>query len=192
VLSPPDERHLFVAFSGPAYAHGVPASRGKWILDVELDSDDNVVDVSELLHYQGFGFSSVVGLVIAPSGLYFTDLYGEAGFEGGPPKGNIYRVFDPGNEPTATPTLTAPPTTPTATQTPTRPPTPVTDNPGDVNRNGGVDSIDAALVLQFGAGLLDELPAPENADLNSDGRIDAIDAAIILQYVAGLIDSLSS
>jgi glucose/arabinose dehydrogenase len=187
-LSPQNERHLFVAFSGPTYARGVPPARGKWILDVQLDSEDHVVDVTELLHYQGGGFSTVAGMVVAPDGLYFTDLYGEAGFESGPPIGNIYRVFAPPGEPTATPTNAATPTPPA--HTPTQTPTSITHVPADVNRSGHVDSVDAALVLQFSAGLFAELPAPENGDLNHDGYITAVDAAIILQYVAGLLDAL--
>jgi len=79
--------------------------------------------------------------------------------------------------------------TPTATATPTSTPTPPA-LAGDVDCDGAVTSIDAALVLQFGAGLVEELPCPAGGDVNGDGRIDAIDAALILQHVAGLIDSL--
>ncbi len=53
--------------------------------------------------------------------------------------------------PTATPTRSA---TPTATRT--RTPTPANDC-GDANDSGSVDSIDAALILQRTAGLLDRL-----------------------------------
>ena len=59
--------------------------------------------------------------------------------------------------------------------------------PGDVNCDGIVNSIDAALVLQQEAGLLGSVPCPQNADLNHDGRINSVDAAIILQMVAGLL-----
>jgi dipeptidyl aminopeptidase/acylaminoacyl peptidase len=61
---------------------------------------------------------------------------------------------------------------------------------GDVNCSGAVDAIDAALLLQQGAGLLQDLPCPENADVNEDGQVNSIDAALILQYSAGLIDHL--
>ncbi len=61
---------------------------------------------------------------------------------------------------------------------------------GDVNCSGSVDSIDAALVLQLGAGLARALPCQENADVNADGRIDSIDAALILQFDAGLLGRL--
>lgn len=61
---------------------------------------------------------------------------------------------------------------------------------GDVNCRGGVNAIDALLVLQFGAGRLDSLPCQAHADVNGDGRIDSVDAALILQYDARLIDYL--
>lgn len=61
---------------------------------------------------------------------------------------------------------------------------------GDANCDGSVNSIDAALVLQYGAGLLAELPCQDNADVNGDGVYNSIDAALILQYVAGLLPSL--
>lgn len=96
-------------------------------------------------------------------------------------------VNDP-NAPTATPMPTrtnTPPATPTRTRTPTPP-----GLPGDVNCLGGVNSIDSALVLQFGAGLLGRLSCEQNGDVNHDGRINSIDAALILQLVAGLIPRL--
>ncbi|MDZ4278960.1 MAG: dockerin type I domain-containing protein, partial [Dehalococcoidia bacterium] len=61
---------------------------------------------------------------------------------------------------------------------------------GDVNCDGLINAIDAALILQLGAGIIDELPCPQNADTNEDGMINAVDAALILQFVAGIIDSL--
>lgn len=63
-------------------------------------------------------------------------------------------------------------------------------DPGDVNCSGGIDSIDAALVLQYSASLVGSLSCQENADVNSSGGIDAVDAALILQYTAGLISQL--
>jgi hypothetical protein len=61
---------------------------------------------------------------------------------------------------------------------------------GDVNCDETVNSIDAALVLQVSAGLLDSPPCPAGADVNHNGSIDSIDAALILQFSAGLLDSL--
>lgn len=62
--------------------------------------------------------------------------------------------------------------------------------PGNVDCTGGAGTIDAALVLQRDAGLIDTLPCSGNADVNGDGRVDALDALLILQFVAGLIDGL--
>jgi Tol biopolymer transport system component len=81
----------------------------------------------------------------------------------------------------------------TATRTPTpRPtatPTPPA-RPGDVNCDGSVTSIDAALVLQYSAGLLDDLRCGGFGDVNRDGVVNAIDAALVLQHVAGLLARL--
>ena len=61
---------------------------------------------------------------------------------------------------------------------------------GDVNCNGSVNSIDAALVLQFIVGLTPSLNCQADADVNENGDVNSIDAAIILQFVAGLIPGL--
>ncbi len=61
---------------------------------------------------------------------------------------------------------------------------------GDTTCDGRVNSIDAALVLQLSAGLIDSLACQENADTNGDTFVNSIDAALILQYDAGLIDHL--
>ena len=73
---------------------------------------------------------------------------------------------------------TAPPPTPT--------PSPG-ELPGDANCDGAVNAIDAALILQLTAQLIDAVSCPENADLNGDGVIDVLDAALILQMDAGLL-----
>ncbi len=60
---------------------------------------------------------------------------------------------------------------------------------GDVNCDGTVNAVDAALIL-FEAALLGSLPCAEHADVNGDGITSSVDAALVLQFVAGLIDSL--
>jgi len=61
---------------------------------------------------------------------------------------------------------------------------------GDSDCNGSVNSIDAALILQNGAGLLANVPCPGGADVDDNGMINAIDAALVLQFTAGLLDEL--
>lgn len=63
--------------------------------------------------------------------------------------------------------------------------------PGDVDCNLAANSIDAALILQLAASIVDELPCQDAADVNQDGSVNAVDATLILQYAAGLLDSLS-
>ena len=90
---------------------------------------------------------------------------------------------------TATPEPPTPTSVPpTATSVPPSP-TPA-GTTGDVNCSGGVDSIDAALVLQLTAGLVDSLSCQQNADANEDGSVNSIDAALILQLTAGLLSNL--
>jgi hypothetical protein len=59
--------------------------------------------------------------------------------------------------------------------------------PGDGNCDGSVNAIDAALVLQYTAGLIGSEPCLAAAEVDRDGFLNAVDAALILQYVAGLI-----
>ena len=61
------------------------------------------------------------------------------------------------------------------------------DLPGDANCSGVVDSIDALLVLQLIADLIDTVTCSADADTNGNGTIDAIDATLILQLTAGLL-----
>lgn len=78
------------------------------------------------------------------------------------------------------------------TETPEVPSPPPGSDPdkllGDADCDEDVDSIDAALVLQFGAGLLEVLPCKDDADANQDGTVNAVDAALILQVAAGLLN----
>jgi len=69
------------------------------------------------------------------------------------------------------------------TPTPTRTPPPGV--PGDANKDGNINAIDSALILQRSAGLLSSINP--RADANDDGQINSVDASLILQFVAGLL-----
>lgn len=59
---------------------------------------------------------------------------------------------------------------------------------GDVNQDTKVNSLDAAMVLRYDAGLIKlEGKGAEMADVNGDGKVNSLDAAMILRYDAGLI-----
>jgi hypothetical protein len=77
--------------------------------------------------------------------------------------------------------------TPTRTRTPTRTPSKAC---GDVNDDGEVNSVDAALILQRVAGLIGSLVNAPSGDVNDDGSVNSVDAALILQLEAGMIDDL--
>jgi hypothetical protein len=88
-------------------------------------------------------------------------------------------------ETTATPSRTP---TPAPTGTP-RPPTPTPRcGHADVHIDGDVDALDALLILQYVADLVDSLSCVERADADGNGSIEAIDAALILQIQARLGD----
>jgi hypothetical protein len=108
----------------------------------------------------------------------------------------------PNGTQTATPTVEPPtPTakvTQTVTPTPTAPPT-ATDPPpaptplgivGDANCSGSVTAVDAALVLQLSAGLVELLGCEQLADVDLDGLANAVDAALIVQFIAHLVSNL--
>lgn len=84
--------------------------------------------------------------------------------------------------PTPSPTITPSPT-------PTRTPRPYLL--GDPTCDGAINSVDAAVVLQFAGGLANAIVCPLNADVNGDSIVNAVDAALILQVTAGLLDRLA-
>lgn len=75
------------------------------------------------------------------------------------------------------------------TPKPTETPMPTVEGKlaGDANCSDTVDAVDASLILQYAAGLVDELPCLENADVNHDGSVNSIDANLVLQIGAGYI-----
>ncbi len=98
---------------------------------------------------------------------------------------------DPTDPLSGPPPRPSPTPTPMSTLSPTPTPSPTLPSvlllAGDANCSGTVDSIDAALILQASAQLVESLACPLNADVNGSGTIDSVDAAIVLQAVAGLI-----
>ncbi len=61
---------------------------------------------------------------------------------------------------------------------------------GDATCDRSVNAVDAAVILQYSAGLTPYVDCSYVADANGDGTISSIDAALILQLGAGLIDAL--
>jgi hypothetical protein len=59
-----------------------------------------------------------------------------------------------------------------------------------VDCSSAVSSVDAQLMLQRNASLLDWLGCPQFADVNLDRRSDAVDSLLTLQYDAGLVAGL--
>lgn len=58
---------------------------------------------------------------------------------------------------------------------------------GDADCNATIQSLDALLLLQLDAALLDSLPCADISDMNRDCLLDALDAALVLQTTASLI-----
>ena len=113
----------------------------------------------------------------------------------------VFNAYCPAGDPvipTATLTeTTLPSETPTPTSTPTPSPTPTptpTPTPlplrGDANCDLRVNAIDATVLLQYSAGLLQTLCDAQAADANANGRVDPVDAALVLQLSAGVIQRL--
>ena len=61
---------------------------------------------------------------------------------------------------------------------------------GDADCNGTVGALDAALILQLDAGIVQSVRCPENADADSDGMVGPLDALLVLQYDAGILAEL--
>jgi hypothetical protein len=74
------------------------------------------------------------------------------------------------------------PPTATNTRVPTEPPA-----KGDVNGDGMVNAEDSLWILWQEAGIVDEVPLPENADANNDGTVNSIDALWILWIEGGQV-----
>lgn len=59
--------------------------------------------------------------------------------------------------------------------------------PGDVNGDGVVNSLDAALILKYGAGIVSLTESQLAAgDYDDNGVVNSLDAAFVLKYAAGV------
>jgi glucose/arabinose dehydrogenase/PKD repeat protein len=84
--------HAFVTESGPTYGGGQQA-RGKRIVEFTLDGSGSVVEGPvSFVEYTGSGRGSTCGLAAGPDGLYFTDLYKDAGTSPIERGANVLRV----------------------------------------------------------------------------------------------------
>jgi hypothetical protein len=61
---------------------------------------------------------------------------------------------------------------------------------GDASCDLTVNAIDATVVLQSAAQLIEHPPCETAADTNQDGNVQSTDATLVLQYTAGLLDQL--
>ncbi|HLC32385.1 MAG TPA: PQQ-dependent sugar dehydrogenase [Candidatus Nanoarchaeia archaeon] len=88
---------FYVGLSGSTYAEGA-SPNAKRIVQFKINPDGSKQSVQDLVTYTGNGYGAPIGLAFGNDGLYFTDLYGEAGFVGvAQTKGNIYRIH-PGDQ----------------------------------------------------------------------------------------------
>ena len=62
---------------------------------------------------------------------------------------------------------------------------------GDVNCSQTVNSVDASLILQLEAALVDSLACEDAGDVNCQDGINSVDGSLVLQLEAALIDSLA-
>ncbi len=87
---------LYTALSGKTYGLG-PSVTAKRISQFKILPDGTRESLGDLVRYTGTGRATTLGVTFASDGLYFTDLYGEAGFVGvGKTNGRIYKI-SPGN-----------------------------------------------------------------------------------------------
>lgn len=57
---------------------------------------------------------------------------------------------------------------------------------GDVNNDGVVNSADALIILQYSAGIVEDINI-NRADINGDGEVNSTDALQVLQTSVGLL-----
>lgn len=97
--------HAFVTESGATYATG-PQSRGKAISEFVIDANGKLTSgPRQLIHYTGSGKGTAAALAAGPDGLYFSDLYRDAGGSGAfpatTPGASILRIRYVGTSATA-------------------------------------------------------------------------------------------
>ena len=57
---------------------------------------------------------------------------------------------------------------------------------GDVNNDGAVNSADALIILQYSAGIIEDINI-NRADISGDGEVNSADALQVLQTAVGIL-----
>jgi glucose/arabinose dehydrogenase len=170
------------AFGGVMQGDLVSAALGGSIWWLKLSSDGTAINDATVIAT----LTDAITLTVGPAGIIYVG--GSGGLYYLQPNG--LGPPTPTLVPTATSTISetfVPGPTDTFTPVPMTPlPTPTPLTTDDANCDGYTDSRDAALALQFSAGLLSELPCRDRVDVDRNGRIDSVDVLLILQCSAGL------
>ena len=166
VILPWEDREEFNAFREALYEDLNPetAIQGQYVDLIVADFDFRLTPAADATRADGFGFAL---LRTFDKDVPTKPLYGTTGCV--PPEAPLFAAEEPGFQQSLGIGFD------------------IHQGVGDVNKNGTVDAIDAQLILQFEAGLLNSI---SNADVNEDGTVDSIDAVLILQFTAGLLNSL--
>ena len=57
--------------------------------------------------------------------------------------------------------------------------------PGDLNKDGDVDSLDGLLLMRYLNGWDVTVECPDAMDVNADGKVDSLDGLLLMRYLNG-------